>query len=89
MGIKLTSPKVNFSGYQLVPAKPPYPAKHQIKVTDGRMDFYLSSPTIDLSKVPELEPCTLEADVTRVGGGKGFFVFEVASFSASPILKAK
>jgi len=70
---------------RIVPANGNYPAKTQIKLSCG-FDLYLSSETVDLVSFPVLEPVSVTAHVTRMGGGKGFFVASVDQIEVKPFV---
>ena len=57
-----------------VPANGNWPAKTQVPVVCGQTNFHLSSETLDLASLPSMIPVNVTAVVTRISGGKGFFV---------------
>lgn len=88
-GLIISCDKAIFSNAENKPAQGNYPAKSQVKVNAGKAEFYLSSETTDLTTIPELEPVSFTAVVTRVGGGKGFHVLNIGQIEVKPVAKAK
>jgi hypothetical protein len=85
------SGKVLFSNPRAVAATGKYPAKTMITITDisGRGGQYqLASEKVDLTTLPLMELCDFEAEVSRMGGAKGFFVLQVEQLSCKPVIPA-
>jgi hypothetical protein len=79
----LTSKKAQFRNHRAVIGKDGLPAQY-IQMEEEQGELTLSSKTYDLSKIPLLDTCTVEADVT-FRNYKGSMFVTVNQISVKPL----
>lgn len=83
--MNIQSSKCIFSQWQEIPATDKFAKSERVFCQTDGLGVWLTSRTLDLYKVPLLEPCSMNATIARIAGAKGFYLFELSALSVTPL----